>query len=186
MGRGSSEGSRSRAGSGAIRTIWHGGPATAGRAAGAMGGRCGSVKRPRLKGGQQLSSPRRINVDLLTGAHMRRIAALAVGLPPTASVVSAQPPQGQPPAGGPGMGRRQPPPDHWMTIDSLSQTLSLSADQRTKITPAHTALNGVMKDAAAKRQAFRQQMQASGFQFGQEPTPEMRAKMDTARTEMEG
>ena len=117
---------------------------------------------------------------------MRRIAAIAVGLLSIASLSFAQTPQGQAPAGGPGMGRRQPPPDHWMTIDSLSQTLSLTADQRTKVMPAYTALNGVIKDAAAKRQAFRQQMQASGFQFGQEPTPEMRAKMDTARTEMEG
>jgi len=93
-----------------------------------------------------------------------------------------------PPAGGPGMGRFQPPPDHWMTFDSLSQAITLNADQRTKITPSYTALNGVMKEAAARRQAIRQQMQASGFQFtaGQEPTPEMRAKMDSVRTEMEG
>jgi len=95
-----------------------------------------------------------------------------------------------PPAGGPGMGQRrfQPPPNHWMTFDSLSQALSLSADQRTKITPAYTALNGVMKDAAARRQVIRQRMQASGMQFtpGQEPTPEQRAKFDSVRTEMEG
>ena len=84
--------------------------------------------------------------------------------------------------------RFQPPPDHWMTIDSLSQTLGLSSAERTKITPAYTALNGVMKEAAARRQAIRQQMQASGMQFtpGQEPTPEMRARMDSVRTEMEG
>lgn len=117
---------------------------------------------------------------------MRRIAAIAVGLFSIASLAFAQTPQGQAPGGGPGMGRRQPPPDHWMTIDSLSQALSLTADQRTKITPSYTALNGVMKDAAAKRQAFRQQMQASGFQFGQELTPELRARMDSARTEMDG
>src|SRR5947208_5285404 len=96
-----------------------------------------------------------------------------------------------PPAGGPGMGQRrfQPPPNHWMTFDSLSQALSLSADQRTKITPAYTALNGVMKDAAARRQAIRQQMQASGgggFTPGQEPTPEQRARMDSVGTEMRG
>jgi Spy/CpxP family protein refolding chaperone len=92
-----------------------------------------------------------------------------------------------PAAGGPGMGQRfQPPPDHWMTIDSLSQALSLTADQRTKITPAYTALNGVMKDAAARRQAIRQRMQASGFTPGQAPTPEQRAKFDSVRTEMEG
>ena len=88
----------------------------------------------------------------------------------------------------PGPRRFQPPPDHWMTIDSLSQALGLSSAERTKITPAYTALNGVMKDAAARRQAIRQQMQASGMQFtpGQEPTPEMRARMDSVRTEMEG
>lgn len=84
--------------------------------------------------------------------------------------------------------RFQPPPDHWMTIDSLSQAVGLSAAERTKITPAYTALNGVMKDAAARRQEIRQRMQASGMQFtpGQEPTPEMRARMDSVRTEMEG
>ena len=84
--------------------------------------------------------------------------------------------------------RFAPPPDHWMTIDSLSQSLGLSAEQRTKITPSYTALNGVMKDAAARRQAIRQQMQANGGSFvpGQEPTPEMRAKMDSVRAEMEG
>src|SRR5438093_10601045 len=94
-----------------------------------------------------------------------------------------------PPAGGPGMGQRrfQPPPNHWMTFDSLSQAVNLSADQRTKITPAYTALNGVMKDAAARRLAIRQQMQASGsFTPGQEPTLAQRAKFDSVRTEMEG
>ncbi len=73
-----------------------------------------------------------------------------------------------------------------MTIDSLSQALGLTADRRTKITPSYTALNGVMKDAAARRQAIRQQMQASGFTPGQEPTPAQRAKFDSVRTEMEG
>jgi hypothetical protein len=93
---------------------------------------------------------------------------------------------GGPPDGG--QRRFQPPPDHWMTIDSVSQVLGLTPAQRTKISPAYTALNGVMKDAAARRQAIRQQMQASGFTFtpGQEPTPEQRAKFDSVRTEMEG
>ena len=99
--------------------------------------------------------------------------------------------QGETPAGGmggPGGRRFAPPPDHWMTIDSLSQTLGLTADQRTKITPSYTALNGVLKDAAARRQAIRQQMQASGGGFtpGQEPTPAQRAKFDSVRAEMQG
>src|SRR5712691_4929408 len=116
-----------------------------------------------------------------------RLFAVATLIALLASPAFAQNPN--PPAGGPGtgQGRFQPPPDHWITFDSLSQALSLSAEQRTKITPAYTALNGVMKDAAARRQAIRQQMQASGgFTPGQEPTPAQRAKFDSVRTEMEG
>jgi len=116
--------------------------------------------------------------------HMRRFVAMVVLSVAFAAPVLAQTPQGDPNAGGPR--RFPPPPDHWMTIDSLTQTLGLTPAQRTKITPAYTALNGVMKDAAARRQAIRQQMQASGFTPGQEPTPEQRAKFDSVRTEMQG
>ncbi|PYP97830.1 MAG: hypothetical protein DMD38_05025 [Gemmatimonadetes bacterium] len=118
---------------------------------------------------------------------MRRFAPVAILSFMLAMPLVAQSPQGQAAPAGPGMGRFQPPPDHWMTIDSLNQALGLSADQRTKVTPAYTALNGVMKDAAARRQAIRQQMQASGSTFtpGQEPTPAQRAKFDSLRTEME-
>src|SRR5205809_1864132 len=111
---------------------------------------------------------------------MRSLAAFAVLSLLAAAPAVAQTAQGETPR------RFQPPPDHWTTIDSLSQTLGLTAEQRTKITPAYTALNGVMKDAAARRQAIRQQMQASGFTPGQEPTPEQRARMDSVRAEMEG
>ena len=111
---------------------------------------------------------------------MRHLAAMAVLCFVVAAPAAAQTAQGEPPR------RFQPPPDHWTTIDSLSQTLGLTAEQRTKITPAYTALNGVMKDAAARRQAIRQQMQASGFTPGQEPTPAQRAKFDSVRTEMQG
>src|SRR5205807_4905130 len=105
------------------------------------------------------------------------------------TALSAQDPTpapGSPP--GASQRRFQAPPDHWMTVDSLSQTLGLTPAQRTKIMPAYTALNGVMKDAAARRQAIRQQMQASGGGFtpGQEPTPAQRAKFDSVRTEMQG
>lgn len=103
-------------------------------------------------------------------------------IPLFASGLAAQTPA----AGSGGQPRFQPLPDHWMTLDSLSQAVGLTAAQRTKITPAYTALNGVMKDAAARRQAIRQQMQSSGFTPGQEPTPEQRARFDSVRAEMEG
>src|SRR5881296_528954 len=117
---------------------------------------------------------------------MRSTMLILLGLC-VATPLVAQTPQGDAPAAGMGQRRFPPPPDHWMTIDSLSQALGLTAGQRTKVTPAYTALNGVMKDAAARRQAIRQQMQASGgFTPGQEPTPAQRAKFDSVRTEMQG
>jgi len=97
----------------------------------------------------------------------------------------ASPALAQDPGAAGGQRRFPPPPDHWMTIDSLAQAVSLTPDQKTKVTQPYTALNGVMKDAAARRQAIRQQMQGS-FVPGQEPSPEVRAKMDSVRAEMEG
>jgi len=111
---------------------------------------------------------------------MFRVARTALLLAIVASPALAQ----EPGAMG-GQRRFQPPPDHWMTIDSLAQALSLTADQKTKVGQPYTALNGVMHDAAARRQAIRQQMQGS-FVQGQEPTPERRARMDSVRAEMEG
>ena len=110
---------------------------------------------------------------------MFRVARSALLLAVMATPAFAQDP-------GAGAPRRfAPTPDHWMTIDSLAQAVGLTADQKTKVTQPYTALNGVMKDAAARRQAIRQQMQGS-FVPGQEPSPEMRAKMDSVRAEMDG
>jgi Spy/CpxP family protein refolding chaperone len=112
---------------------------------------------------------------------MRRFTAVAA-----LSLLLAVPTFGQSPtAPAPdGMRRFQPPPDHWMTIDSLSQALNLTAAQRTKVSQVYDSLNAVMKAAAVRRQAFRQEMQGA-FQPGQEPSPEMRARMDSARTQMQ-
>jgi len=110
---------------------------------------------------------------------MFRVARTALLLAVVASPVLAQEP-------GAGAQRRfGPPPDHWMTLDSLAQAVGLTAEQKPKVAQPYTALNAVVKDVAARRQALRQQMQGS-FVPGQEPTPEMRAKMDSVRTEMEG
>jgi hypothetical protein len=111
---------------------------------------------------------------------MLRVARTAVLLALCAAPALAQEPS---PMGGP---RRFPPPaDHWMTLDSLAEAVGLTADQKTKVVQPYTALNGVMRDVAARRQALRQRMQGS-FTPGQEPTPEVRARMDSVRAEMEG
>src|SRR5438874_2679316 len=105
---------------------------------------------------------------------MRRLSAFVA-----LSLLLAVPALGQAPEGQ----RRFQPPDHWMTIDSLSQALNLTAAQRPKVAQAYDSLNAVIKEAVARRQAFRQQMQGA-FQPGQEPSPELRARMDSARAQM--
>src|SRR5260221_13031705 len=112
---------------------------------------------------------------------MRRPIAVALLLTGLSLPALAQDPN----AMGGGQRRFQPPPDHWMTIDSLVQAVGLTADQKPKVAQPYTALNGVMHDAAARRQAIRQQMQGS-FTPGQEPTPEIRAKMASAPAELDG
>src|SRR6266511_3948812 len=141
MARGSSEGCRTLAGCGAIRTTWPGGRVMAEHAAGARGA------STRSGNATVLAARAYQHVPSYGSVHMRRFAACAFLALVVAATLAAQ---GEP--AGPGMGQRRfaPPPDHWMTIDSLSQALGLSAEQRAKITPSYTALNGVMKDAAAR------------------------------------
>lgn len=118
---------------------------------------------------------------------MRALTALAALVLVAAIPVAAQnPPPG--PGGPPGGGRFTPPPDHWMTIDSLSQALGLTADQKTKIVQPYTALNAVMKQAAERRAEMMKQFQAGGGGFtpGQPMDPAMQARRDSVRKEFDG
>jgi len=97
------------------------------------------------------------------------------------------PAQAQGPGGG--MGQRPQLPDHWMTLDSLSTAVGLTADQKGKVTPHYNALNEVLKNAAAKRAEARSRMQGQGGgSFGDmtdEQRQAMRARMDSMRTAMQ-
>jgi len=88
----------------------------------------------------------------------------------------------------PGQGRGfQPPPDHWLTLDSIATTVGLDSGQRAAIAEPYRALNGVLKEAADKRAAMRQRFQGQAPpQMGQPLTPEQQALRDSMRTEMEG
>ena len=120
---------------------------------------------------------------------MRRAAALSSQLLALALLLPAAgaAQQGPPPGGV----RFQPPPDHWMTLDSLSRALGLTAEQWGRVADPYAALNGVMRDAAQRRRAMREQAQA---RMGGRTPPDlsdaeraaMRARLDSARVEMEG
>lgn len=118
---------------------------------------------------------------------MRRIVSWSLAVPLFAiapGATAAQ--QGQAPPGG----RFQPPPDHWMTIDSLAQAVGLTTAQRGTVAEPYTALNGVMREAAGRRRALREGMQAtmggrSMQELSEAERAAMRARFDSSRVEME-
>ena len=95
--------------------------------------------------------------------------------------------QGPPPAGL----RFPPPPDHWMTIDSLAQAVGLTATQRGRVAEPYTALNGVMREAAEHRRAVHEAMQValagrSPQELSEAERGALRARFDGSRPELEG
>lgn len=66
--------------------------------------------------------------------------------------------------GGGGMGRGQfaPPPNHWMTMDSVGQALGLTAAEMTAIQPQYDSINAILKRSAAMRDSLRASMQGGG------------------------
>lgn len=85
------------------------------------------------------------------------------------------------PALAQGGGGRQfpPPPDHWMTFDSLVAAVGITDAQKAQVQHHYDGVNGVMKQAAEKRRSMRESMMSGG---GGPPSPEQREAM---RTEME-
>jgi len=87
--------------------------------------------------------------------------------------------------GGMGAGQFQPPPDHWLTLDSLAQAVGLTADQRAKVAPHYAELNAAVKKGADRRAAFRASVGGSMAQMTPENREAMRPKMDSARTALD-
>ncbi|MGH7614463.1 MAG: hypothetical protein ACREMW_10545 [Gemmatimonadales bacterium] len=85
--------------------------------------------------------------------------------------------QGEPPI--------TPPPDHWLTLDSLAVAVGLDTPQRTAVADSYRALNAVLKQAADKRAVLWRRYQGQPRPSQQEITPEMRARFDSVRAEFE-
>ena len=66
--------------------------------------------------------------------------------------------------GGGGMGGRgfAPPPNHWMTMDSVAQALTLTAAEKTAIQPQYDSINAILMRASAIRDSVRAGMQSGG------------------------
>ena len=66
----------------------------------------------------------------------------------------------------------QPPPDHWMTFDSLVAAVGVTDAQKPATQKHYDALNAVMKQSAERRRAVMGTMMGGG-----PPTPEQRDAM---------
>ena len=66
--------------------------------------------------------------------------------------------------GGGGMGGRgfAPPPNHWMTMDSVAQALSLTAAEKAAVQPQYDSINAILLRAAALRDSLRASFQPGG------------------------
>lgn len=114
---------------------------------------------------------------------MRRIAGFALV---TVAILA-------PPAVGQGGEPPAPPPDRWLTLDSLTTLVGLTAEQRGRVAEPYTALNAVLKQAANRRAALRaqfQRRQGAGAPGAPgtpppAPTPEQRARADSLRAEFQ-
>jgi ABC-type transporter Mla subunit MlaD len=80
-------------------------------------------------------------------------------------------------------GPRQPPPDHWLTIDSLAAAVGLTDAQRPDFVKHYDALNAVMKKAADERRKIREEM--GGAQPTAEQLQTMRAKFEFMQTDLD-
>lgn len=66
----------------------------------------------------------------------------------------------------------QPPPDHWMTFDSLVAAVAITDAQKPAAQKHYDALNVVMKQSAERRRAVMGTMMGGG-----PPSPEQREAM---------
>jgi len=119
---------------------------------------------------------------------MRPISPWSLAVPLFALAPAAAPGQQATPAAGT---RFSPPPDHWMTIDSLAHAVGLTVEQRGRVAEPYTALNAVMRDAAARRLAVREAMQAalagrSPQELSEAERAGLRARFDSSRADLEG
>jgi Spy/CpxP family protein refolding chaperone len=79
----------------------------------------------------------------------------------------------------------QPPPDHWMTLDSLVQAAGITDAQKPDVEKHYDALNAVMKKAADERRAMRERMMAGGGPPSQEEMQANRDKMQGMQAELD-
>ena len=78
----------------------------------------------------------------------------------------------------------QPPPDHWMTFDSLVAAVGITDTQKPDAQKHYDALNAVVKQAAEKRRSMMSTMMGGGPP-SQEQRDAMRAEFDKFQADVD-
>jgi hypothetical protein len=82
--------------------------------------------------------------------------------------------------GGQGM-RMGPPPDHWMTFDSLVAAVGITDAQKPDAQKHYDAINAIVKAAADRRASMRGQFR----DMSQDQRDSLRAEMQKTRSDIE-
>lgn len=108
---------------------------------------------------------------------MRMTAAILISLGLSISLAAQEP------------GRPAPLPDHWLTLDSLTTVLGLTAEQRAKVSDPYNALNAVLKQAANRRAQMRGTMrrpERAPDEMTAQEREAFRVRRDSVRAEFDG
>lgn len=79
-----------------------------------------------------------------------------------------------------GRGQFQPPPDHWLTLDSLIDLVEITSDQRDTVAFHYEQINALLEQAAREREEM-----MSSVRTGQRD-PAMRQRFMEMREKMVG
>lgn len=83
--------------------------------------------------------------------------------------------------------RRQmtPPPDYWMTLDSVVTAVGVTEAQRADVGKHYEAVNVFLKRAAEERRAIREQMGGGGGPLSEEQRLGVREKFEGLQKEID-
>jgi hypothetical protein len=83
---------------------------------------------------------------------------------------------------------RAPFPDHWLTLDSLSDALALRAEERAQVSGAYADLNAVLQQAVQRREELKENFRTTGrvVLMSDGEREALKARLKTVAEEYEG
>jgi len=82
-------------------------------------------------------------------------------------------------------GQFTPPPDHWLTLDSVVQMVGVTEAQKPEVAKHYEGINTVLKKAAEERRKMGEQFMAGGGPPGPEQRQAMQSTFQKLQAELD-